>query len=230
MAIDPTTTTTSGASYTGSGTSAGKASLNQTFDSFLMLLTTQLRYQDPTSPMDTNEFTSQLVQYSEVEQSIKQNDNLEQLIALQGANQIAFATSLTGKDVEYEGNALPYASGDTLTYNYELPTDSVMTKINIINEDGNVVYSAPGKLGAGKHSFEWDGKLTDGTEAPEGTYRIQVQAVDAEGGSITAIRSVTQKVVGVEFIDGDIVLDLGVGKVSLANVMAVREHTPRSAA
>src|SRR3546814_13205019 len=115
MEVNPTST--GGATGT-TQTPSASDSISATFDSFLTLLTTQLRYQDPISPMDTNEFTSQLVQFSQVEQSIQQNDNLETLIALQGANQIAFAASLTGKNVEIAGDALELEEGESLTYEH----------------------------------------------------------------------------------------------------------------
>ena len=55
--------------------------LSGNFSTFLNLLTTQLKNQDPTSPMDTNQFTQQLVMYSQVEQQIQSNSNLKTLIA-----------------------------------------------------------------------------------------------------------------------------------------------------
>ncbi|MEO3433805.1 flagellar hook capping FlgD N-terminal domain-containing protein [Inquilinus sp. CAU 1745] len=216
-------TTAGGA--TGTGGSANRATLNQTFDSFLSLLTTQLKYQDPISPMDTNEFTSQLVQFSQVEQSIQQNENLETLIALQGANQIAFASSLSGKDIEVAGNAMRLGETGDIAYRYSLPVASATTQINIMNEDGTIVFSTEGRTAAGDYDFNWDGMTADGERAPEGTYRIQVVAKDAAGEAIDTTTSIVANVKGVELSGGEIALDVGGFTVSLGNVMAIREPT-----
>lgn len=212
----------------GAGGSANRASLNQTFDSFLSLLTTQLKYQDPISPMDTNEFTSQLVQFSQVEQSIQQNENLETLIALQGANQIAFASSLSGKDVEVAGNAMRLGETGDIAYRYSLSTDSATTQINIMNEDGTIVFSTEGRTAAGEYDFNWDGMTADGERAPEGTYRIQVVAKDAAGEALDTATSIIANVKGVELSGGEIALDVGDFTVLLGNVMAIREPTEQT--
>src|SRR3546814_16490832 len=115
--------------------------------------------------MDTNEFTSQLVQFSQVEQSIQQNDNLETLIALQGANQIAFAASLTGKNVEIAGDALDLEEGESLTYGYSIPPSANTEQINVLAEYDRICFSQRGQTAAGHHSCGWDGKPTDDQQA-----------------------------------------------------------------
>ena len=110
-----------------------RATISETFDSFLKLLTTQLRYQDPTSPMNSTEFTSQLVQFSQVEQQLEANDKLDSLIGLQGASQIAFAASLAGKYIEIAGDTTAYAGEGTLDYGYRMPAGAVDTTINIVD-------------------------------------------------------------------------------------------------
>lgn len=211
------------AAASATGGAAKRATLNQTFDSFLSLLTTQLKYQDPISPMDTNEFTSQLVQFSQVEQSIQQNENLETLIALQGANQIAFASSLSGKDIEVAGNAMRLGETGDIAYRYSLPVRSASTEINIMNEDGTIVFTTSGKTAAGDYDFNWDGMTGDGERAPAGTYRIQVVAKDAAGEALDTSTSIIANVKGVELSGGEIALDVGGFTVSLGNVMAIRE-------
>lgn len=206
-----------------SSTQQSRSSISETYDSFLSLLTTQLKYQDPTSPMETNEFTNQLIGFSQVEQGIQTNERLDTLIGLQGSNQISFASSLSGKYVELEGNAGTLAQDDTLTFGYRLPTQAAETTINIMNEAGVIVYSTSGKTDAGSHSLDWDGTRSDGGEAVPGTYRIQVVATDAAEQPIQVTTSTEQLVTGVSLATGDITLEIGDHTVSLANILAIRE-------
>src|SRR3546814_15600907 len=120
--------------------------------------------------MDTNEFTSQLVQFSQVEQSIQQNDNLETLIALQGAHQIAFAASLTGKNVEIAGDALDLEEGERLPYGYSPPQSANTRQINVMDEDVRIVLSQGGQTAADAQRFVGYGNNTDDTHAPPTTH------------------------------------------------------------
>src|SRR5579872_4398386 len=112
----PTTSTTNANGTQSSGDALGQLSSN--FSTFLTLLTTQLKNQDPTSPMDSNQFTQQLVEFSQVEQQINTNSNLNTLIT-QGQTQIgAYATSYLGKTVSVtNGNAALSNGSATWTYN-----------------------------------------------------------------------------------------------------------------
>ena len=87
----------SNASNTASGNAAAKLTSN--FETFLTLLTTQLKNQDPTAPMDSNQFTQQLVQFSQVEQQIQTNTNLNSLLTQGASMSAAYATSYLGKVV-----------------------------------------------------------------------------------------------------------------------------------
>jgi flagellar basal-body rod modification protein FlgD len=95
----PVTTT---AATTANGTTStpdAMAQLSGNFSTFLTLLTTQLKNQDPTSPMDSNQFTQQLVEFSQVEQQINTNTNLQTLISQGTAQSAAYATGYLGKTV-----------------------------------------------------------------------------------------------------------------------------------
>src|SRR3546814_329267 len=120
-------------SGTGASTTNGATKqLSETFDNFLLLLTKQLQHQDPLAPMDTNEFTSQLVQYTEVEQSISTNKKLEDLLALQGTNQAMAAMSFLGTTIEAESNKIDLSNGSS-TFEYEMSTPTTGTTISIID-------------------------------------------------------------------------------------------------
>ena len=114
-----------------SGVSTG-ASLNETFDSFLNLLTTQLQNQDPLEPTDAERFTEQLVQFSGVEQSILTNQRLEELISLQGGNLLTDAVGYIGREVTADGLVLPLQDGQA-NLNYELASNAEAVSIQILN-------------------------------------------------------------------------------------------------
>src|SRR5882762_3413381 len=97
-----TVTSSSGVnvSTTSSSTSSGVPDFTSNFNTFLTMLTTQLKNQDPLSPLDTSQFTQQLVSFSEVEQQINTNMNLQQLIQLQTTNQAVAAAPLVGQNIQ----------------------------------------------------------------------------------------------------------------------------------
>ena len=161
--------------YTQSGTnsSSQQASnqLSADMNTFLTLLTTQLKYQDPLDPMDTAEFTNQLVQYSSVEQAIQTNSKLETLLNLNMSNLGAQAVSYIGKIAQVLGDVMPLEDGHAkATYTLDKNVESAVIMVKDL--DGNVVYSEQGKIVAGTHDFEWDGKDSDGSGVPVITARL----------------------------------------------------------
>lgn len=169
----------------GSTTNAA-AGLSQNFNTFLTLLTTQLQNQDPLSPLDTNQFTQQLVSFSQVEQQINTNSNLQQLISLQGAGESISALPLVGQQIEYNSPTASLASGGTANYVYDLPTNAAGTTLEVTDSKGNVVYKTAGETAAGSHVFNWDGKSTAGAQMPAGDYTLKVLAADSSNTAITA--------------------------------------------
>ena len=171
--------------------------LNQNFDQFLTLLTVQLKNQDPLSPMDSTQFTNQLVSFSGVEQQIKTNDNLSKLVSLTNASQTTLGLSYIGLNVDMEGSQFKYTSGNA-KMSYTLPSDAATNTLNIIDANGNTVYTHKGDAAKGKHEFVWDGKNNDGLPVAAGTYKFLVGAVDQEHKSITATTIVPGRVEGIQ--------------------------------
>lgn len=204
-------------------TNADRSRLNQTFDHFLKMLTTQLQNQDPTSPMDSNEFTSQLVQYTQVEQAIRTNERMEELITLQATNQISFAASLVGKTVEVRGNEAELKDGDTIQFGYQMPSGASAAQLSIINAAGSTVYTSSLDTRSGRHGFAWDGMTTDGQPAGDGIYRIRVVAQNSEGEQVDVATTVAQPVTGVKMSDGQLELEMGDAKAYFSDVLAIRE-------
>jgi flagellar basal-body rod modification protein FlgD len=183
----PVTTTntaaTSGTSGT-SGTGDAMSQLSGNFDTFLTLLTTQLKNQDPTSPMDSSTFTQQLVEYSQVEQQINTNTNLQTLITQGQSNGSAMATSYLGKNVTVTGGAGALSQGKA-DWNYTLGTDAASTQLSVTDASGTVVYSGAGETAAGAHSFAWNGVDNTGNQLADGTYTLTATALASNGSAIT---------------------------------------------
>ena len=207
---------------TQSRTQADRAALTQDFDQFLRLLTTQLQNQDPLSPLDSNEFTNQLVQFSSVEQSIKTNEHLESLLATQTLNLTALGLSFIGKDVEIPGNIFKTDGTKGADLAYETPEGATNGTISILNEDGTVVYTSPPDLSPGRHEFVWDGKDENGNIVPAGNYEIRIALQDAEKRSLNTTTFIQGFVESLESADnGDLLLIVNDQKISLADVRKV---------
>lgn len=179
--------------------------LASNFETFLRLLTTQLKNQDPLAPMDTDRFTSQLVQFSEVEQALKANRQLEQLLSLTRTSAASAALTLVGREVRIDGSRM-LVDGQGGTTIYELPTRAASVTVQIFDGEGRLVHSAAGGTGEGANRFFWDGKLLDGGRAATGLYRIAVTALDDQGRPIAPSLERTATIEGLETRESGLVL------------------------
>lgn len=201
--------------------------LAEDFTQFLQLLTTQLQNQDPLSPMDSNEFTNQLVQFSQVEQSINSNAKLDNLVSLQLTNAATSALGYVGLDVSYVSAEIALEEGQGTTIRYSLSDPAAISKINIYNEENQLVYSGDAEKGAGVYTFEWDGKDLLGEQAPAGTYVVAVDALDIEENVIETTTVVTGRVKGIEQQDGIIFALVGERAVPITSILnAVTPQEP----
>lgn len=195
---------------------------SENFDDFLKLLTTQMENQDPLEPLDGTEFTTQLVQFSSVEQQIAQNQRLDQLLALQQSQVVTNAVGFIGKTVEAAGNKAELINGQA-TIGYGLAQEAEAVTITIKNADGAVVRTIQGDTKAGSHSFTWDGKNTQGVDQPNGSYTFSVNATDGNG-VVHAIDTTIRGIVdGVATENGLMVLKVGEASVQLKDVLSVFE-------
>jgi flagellar basal-body rod modification protein FlgD len=168
--------------------SGGKDAMSQlsgNFSTFLTLLTSQLKNQDPTSPMDSNQFTQQLVMYSQVEQQIQSNANLKTLIAQGQSSAASMATSYLGKRVSVT-NGQGSLSGGAANWTYNLSSNASAANISVTNAAGKIVYTGAADKTAGNHVFAWDGKDNNGNAQPDGAYKLTLTASDAAGTAITS--------------------------------------------
>jgi flagellar basal-body rod modification protein FlgD len=170
-----------------STTENARNSLNQTYDQFLKLLTTQLKNQDPLNPMDTKDMTNQLISLAEVEQSIAQTDKLNELIKLNQTSAInSTLLSYVGMEVDYKGDAFTYKGGVGIQFDYSVAANAANAKVNIYDEDNTLVYSKDADFEEGDHSFVWSGVDNEGKRVPNGKYHLEVVAKDASDNPVTA--------------------------------------------
>lgn len=202
---------------TGSKSAAALSSLSNTLDNFLLLLTKQLEHQDPLSPLDTNEFTQQLVAFTGVEQQIAMNRKLEDLINLQLGNHAIGALSFMNTSIEASSDRIWLGEGPS-TVTYDLSRSASLAQLVIRNESGQIVRTVDVPTQSGAHSYDWDGTDNSGAELPDGIYEIEVQAVDADGAPIAVATGFKATVTGVELDGGDISLTIGGLTVSIGKV------------
>ena len=211
--------------YTQTGTTTNTASQNLSADmnTFLTLLTTQLKYQDPLDPMDTAEFTNQLVQYSSVEQAIQTNEKLDNLLSMNIANLGAQAVSYIGKVAQVMGNVMPLEGGKAKA-TYTLDKNVVSATIVVKDMNGNIVYSEQGKVTSGTHEFTWDGKDANGNQLEDGAYKIEVSTKVASGETAAnVVTTVFGRVTGVASDSNGVYVGLGDAvTAALGDILTVR--------
>jgi len=178
---------------TASPTNLGNIAGN--FNAFLTLLTTQLQHQDPLSPLDTNQFTSQLVQFASVEQQINMNTSLSTLISLQQTAQATAALGFIGATVVVGGNTAQLANGQA-SWNFAVATPATAT-INVLNASGQVVFSTTQAVQPGTQNFVWNGRNSVGNIMPPGSYTLSVSATGANGQPVAVATQVVGVVSGV---------------------------------
>ena len=194
--------------------------LSSNFDTFLSLLTTQLQNQDPLSPMDSNQFTQQLVQFSQVEQQINSNKNLESLIALTKSQSATNAVSYLGKTLTLnDGKAA--LIGSQAQWTYTVPNTAATTKLVITDSKGHGVYATTGATDRGSHVFAWDGKNSAGTVVPDGTYKLTVVATGADGSAIDSSVSSRGTIGEVDLSGSEPTLVIGTMRVPLSQATHV---------
>jgi flagellar basal-body rod modification protein FlgD len=219
-AVSNSTNTTATSS---TSTTSSSKELASNFQTFLTLLTTQLQNQDPTSPMDSNEFTQQLVMYSQVEQQIDTNSKLDSLISLSGSQTSNLAMSYMGKNVVLSDGTGQLYSGSA-EWSYGLANGATAATLTVKDSDGNVVYSknadSDGKT-AGVHTFDWDGTTNSGDTAADGLYTLTISATAADGTSIKTTIASKVGVTGVDLSGSTPQLIVGTGEVPLSSVSLV---------
>jgi flagellar basal-body rod modification protein FlgD len=211
------------ASATANAASASAASPNSTsaltslagnFNDFLSLLTTQLQNQDPTAPMDTNQFTSQLVQFTGVAEQINANTTLGQILTSTQAQQLTQASNIVGDRVSFTGGTLPLQN-ETAQVNFQTQAAGPV-QIAVVDSNGTTVQTQTVNAAAGANTWTWDGTSSDGTRLPDGTYNVAVTA----NGTAVPFQSVGT-VTGAEQLNQAVQLQFGGAVVPYSQVVSL---------
>ena len=177
------TTPQSSSSSSSSSSSLGNADIAGNFQTFLSLLTTQLQNQNPLSPLDTNQFTQQLVEFAGVEQQLKTNDSLASLVSLQQSAQASQALEYVGKTAVVKGGTT-YMNSSKAVWELDVPSAATLN-ITIANSTGQTVYSGTYSANAGNNQpFSWNGQGSDGTQWPDGSYTMTATGKDSNGNNV----------------------------------------------
>ena len=222
MDVTSATSASTSAASTSAAADAQKQ-LSGNFDTFLTLLTTQLKNQDPLSPMDSNQFTQQLVQFSQVEQQINSNKNLESLISLTKSQAATSAVSYLGKTLTISDGTAALQNGSA-TWTYSLGSDAANTKLVVTDSKGRGVYATTGDTALGPHQFAWDGTDSNGTPVPAGTYKLTVVATGADGGSISNTVTSQGTISEVDLTGSEPALMIGSLAVPLSKATLISDH------
>ncbi len=190
------------------------------FDSFLQILTTQLQNQNPLDPLDTNQFTQQLVQFADVEQSIKANKNLEALIQMSAANTATAATGFLGKRVMIQSATQTLADGKA-EWSYYASGAATGGTFTVRDETGKIVWTETKDIDAGRNSFVWNGRDDDGNIVQDGKYSLTVEGTNDDGDAISVSVEVAVTIDGIDFSGEEPILLAGDQGVPLSMVRAV---------
>lgn len=204
--------------------SSAQQSLNSSYNTFLTLLTTQLKNQDPTSPLDTNAFTQQLVQMTGVQQQIQSNTLLQQLVNQSAGGQgVTGAVGLIGKSITANTASVTLNNGSA-SWQYSLSSAAASGVATVTNSAGQTVWSGPiTALSQGVNSFSWNGRDASGRQLPDGgQYTLSLTAQDANGGAVTATPQVSGVVTSVQQDStGQTVVGIGKTTVPISSISSV---------
>jgi flagellar basal-body rod modification protein FlgD len=212
-------TAASGSSVAAQTGSAALNSLSGNFSDFLSLLMTQLQNQDPTSPLDSNQFTSELVQFSSVEQQINTNSDLTQLIQLTQASQVEQSSAMLGKQVTVNSSQLSLQNGSA-SVNFNT-TAAEPIAISVTNASGAQVASATMTSKAGSNTWTWNGKTGNGSTEPDGAYTVSVMTLGSNGTTTSVPFTVTGTATSVTNNSGTVDLQMGGLTLPFSNVVSV---------
>jgi flagellar basal-body rod modification protein FlgD len=193
--------------------------ITSNYSTFLNLLTAQIKNQDPLSPMDTTQWTNQLVQYSSVEQQLKGNQYLAQIAAGSGAN-MSSAVAYIGKTVSAATDTATLAGGSA-SWDYNLGGAASKVTLTVKDSTGAIVYQTAGENAKGDHTFTWDGTAATGNKLTSGDYTLSITSSDAAGNGIDNTVGISGVVNSAQETNGTVMLTVGHTQVPLSDVTGV---------
>jgi flagellar basal-body rod modification protein FlgD len=213
----------SGASA-GSSTDQAIAGLNDTYDNFLLLLTKQLQNQDPLNPMDTAQFTQQLVGFSQVEQQIATNKSLEKLVGMQSATNAFGAVSFLGNEVAVDTDHVSLKDGKA-KFQYQIDHTAAKAVLTVVDGSGQTVLVQEANRGIGTYNVDWNGKDAFGNQLPDGDYRVAISYADEQGQTYSAKITSFGVVDSTELADGEVKLFIGSVGFPIDQVLKITKPT-----
>jgi flagellar basal-body rod modification protein FlgD len=217
--VSGTTPATASSSNSSLSSSTG-TTLAGNFQTFLTLLTTQLQNQNPLDPLDTNQFTQQLVEFASVEQQLKTNDNLSTLVSLQQTTQATQALGFVGKTAVVDGSTTAL-SNSSANWELNVPTTSTVS-ISIANAQGQTVFTGNYSATAGNNQpFAWNGQGNDGTQWPDGQYTLTATAADASGNPVAIATQVAGTVSSVDLTQTPPLLSINGQSYTISQVKSI---------
>lgn len=214
-----TTTGPTAASPTTSGQSGGIAQLSQDYTMFLKLLSTQMQNQDPLDPMDTSQYTQQLVQYSQVEQSIQQSGLLKDILGRLSSQDLAQASALIGHQIRYDGATAGLSADTPAHWTWSAARTPAKLTATITDAAGRTIDTRT--LDPTATSLDWNGTLSGGGTAPAGVYSLALTATDSSGTAIAATVGGTGIVSSVSQQGGTLGLSVNGATIGLDTVRAI---------
>ncbi len=206
---------------TSGNTSSSQA--NATKEQFLRLLVAQLQHQDPLNPMDAMQFTSQLAQFSIVEQALETNEQLKTLNLYEASANNARAVNLIGKEILAQGDKLSISDSGVGQLCFRLLGESAQTQAYIYDSTGRLVRTLDlGKRAQGEHSIFWDGLDQQGRALGYGTYSFQVAAKDVKGQMVEVEQYLRGRAQAATFKEGVTSLLVNGVVVPLGSILEVR--------
>ena len=218
-----TTTATPGVTTptsTGATTpTTGLAGLASNFQDFLSLLTTQLKNQDPTTPLDTNQFTQELVQFTSVEQQINTNSSLAQLIQMTQTGQVLQSTAVVGHKVEVNSSSMALQGGSG-TLRFQAATAGPVN-IALFDSAGAQIASAQVNATQGSNDWSWNGTGSNGSSYPDGAYKAAVASLSSTGTTTALPFTIIGKATSVQADGTSLDIDLGSSVFKLSDLKSI---------
>ncbi len=210
--------------YNTSPDGTGKSELGK--DDFLKLMMAQMKYQDPMNPLDSNEYSAQLAQFSQLEQLANLNENVTRSVdanylLTQSVNNTMTAT-LIGKEVKLDSQFATYSGQDSVTIGYDLPSDASSVQVNVYDQFGSLVRTIDSdKLSQGNVKLSWDFTDNDGNKLAHGAYRFEIKATATNGNPMTVYSHIMGTIEGVKFGENGATLMVDGVEYALAQIQEI---------
>ena len=219
MSVSSTNTSSSSSSAASATSASALTTLSSNFNDFLSLLTTQLQNQDPTQPLDTSQFTSELVQFTGVEQQINTNASLTSLIQATQGSEVIQGTNMVGKTVTVNATSVALQNGSA-SLNFTT-TNAEPVKIVVTNSSGTAIKTEAATSAAGVNTWTWDGTTDAGVQEPDGSYAVTITGTGASGTSTPITYTVNGTATGVTNTNGTVNLNVGALSVGFSDIVSV---------